>query len=108
MFQTFTLAQKTEEKGEILPEVEISMVNVMPKQKISGSTDFTKRSSKISPDDSVKIPVINENSEFIVDCRGDLNKHGVIPPEAVAKDEIDNLHEKQTWLQNPVNYIRHK
>ena len=37
---------KTEKKGEILPEVEISMVNVMPKHKISSSTDLAKRSGK--------------------------------------------------------------
>ena len=96
---------KTEKKGKILPEVEISMVNVMPKQKISSSTDLAKRSGKISPDNTVKIPVTNAGSEFIVDCMGDLRKHGEIPPEAASKEETEKLHKKQTWFQNRVNCI---
>ena len=98
-------SSETEKKGEIPPEVEISMVNVIPKQKISGSTDLTKRSGEISPDNTVKTPVANVCSEFIVDCMRDLRKHGEIPPEAAIKEETEKLHEKRTWFQNPVNCI---
>ena len=87
-------SSETEKKGEIPPEVEISMVNVIPKQKISGSTDLTKRSGKISPDNTVKIPVANAGSEFIVDCMRDLRKHSEILPEAAIKEETEKLHEK--------------
>ena len=31
-----------------MPEVEISMVNVMPKQKVASSTDLIERSGEIS------------------------------------------------------------
>ena len=96
---------KTEKKGEILPEVEISMVNVMPKQKVASSTDLVERSGEISPQKSVEILVINAGSEYIVDCTDDLKKHGEIPPEAAAKEETDKLQEKQTWFQNPVNCV---
>ena len=34
---------KTEKNGKIPPEVEISMVNVIPKQNISSSTDLTEK-----------------------------------------------------------------
>ena len=98
-------SSKTEKKGEILPEVEISMVNVMPKQKISSSTDLTKRSGEILPDKSVKMPVINANSEYIIDCMRELKKHGEIPPEMAAKEETDKLHETRTWFQNPVTCV---
>ena len=47
-----------------------------------------------SPQKSVEIPVINAGSEYIVDCTDDLKKHGKIPPETVAREEIDKLHEK--------------
>ena len=85
---------KTEKKGKISPEVEISMVNVMPKQKVASSTDLVERSGKISPQKSVEIPFINAGSEYIVDCMDDLKKDGEIPPEAAAKEETDKLHEK--------------
>ena len=78
---------KTKKKGEILPEVEISIVNVISKQK--------------------EMPIINAGSESIVDCIGDLNKHGEIPPDAAAKEEMENLHKKPTWFQNPVSSQKH-
>ena len=98
-------SSETEKKGEIPPEVEIFIVNVMPKHKISGSTDLTKGSGEILPDKSLKAPVANVCSEFIVDCMKDLRKHGEIPPEVAIKEETEKLHENQTWFQNPVNCI---
>ena len=82
-----------------MPEVEISMVNVMPKQKVASSTDLVKRKK------SVEIPGIKAGSEYIVDCMDNLKKHGEIPPETAAKEETDKLHEKRTWFQNPVNCV---
>ena len=90
---------KTEKKGEIPPEVEISMVYV------TSSTDLVEKSGEISPQNSVKMPIINAGSEFIVDHMEDLRKHGEIPPEAATKEEIEKLHGKRTWFQNPVNCV---
>ena len=36
---------------------------------------------------------------------GDLEKDGEIPPEAATKEEMEKLHKKQTWFQNPVNCV---
>ena len=96
---------KTEKKGEIPPEAEISMVNVISKHKVTSSTELIKKSGEISSQNSVKMPIINADSEFIVACKGNRRKHGEIPPEAATKEEIENLHEKPTWFQNPVNCI---
>ena len=87
---------KTEEKGEILPEVEVSMVNVMSKQKGVSGTDLVEKGGKISPQlqKSVEITVINSGNEYIVDYMGDLKKHGEILPEAAVKEETDKLYEK--------------
>ena len=56
-----------EKKGEIPPEIEISMVNAITKQEISDSMDLVNRSGEISPENTVKMPVTNVCSEFIVD-----------------------------------------
>ena len=85
-------SSETEKKGEIPPEVEISMVNVMPKQKISGSTDLTNGSGEILPDNTVKTPVANTCSEFIVDCMRDIRKHSKISPEAAVKETTRELN----------------
>ena len=98
-------SSKTEKKGEIPPEVEISMVNVIPEHKVTSNTDLVEKSGEISPQSAVKMPIINAGSEFIVDRMGDLRKHDEIPPEAATKEETEKLHEKQTWYQNPVNCI---
>ena len=98
-------SSETEKKGKIPPEVEISMVNVMPKQKISGSTDLTNGSSEISPDNTVKTPIANTCSEFIADCMRDIRKHSEISPDAAVKEETEKLHGNQTWFQNPVNCV---
>ena len=50
----------TEKRGEIPPEIEISMVNVITKQEIVGSTDFVNKGGEISPENTVKMPVTNE------------------------------------------------
>ena len=83
---------KTKEKGEILPEVEVSMVNVMSKQKGVSGTDVVEKGGEISPQlqKSVEITVINLGNEYIVDYTDDLKKHGEIPPEAAVKEETDN------------------
>ena len=98
---------KTKEKGEIPPEVEVSMVNVMPKQKGVSGTDVVEKGGEISPQlqKSVEITVINSGNEYIVDYTDDLKKHGEIPPEAAVKEETDKLYEKRTWFQNPVNCV---
>ena len=96
---------KTEKKGEILPEVEISMVNIISKQDVASSTDLVEKGGEISSQKSVEIPVINTGCKYIVDYMEDPKKDGKIPPEAVVKEEIDKLHEKPTWLQNPVNCV---
>ena len=92
-------SSKTERKGEIPPEVEISMVYV------TSSTNLVEKSGEISPQNSVKTPFINAGSEFIVDRMGDLEKHGKIPPAAATKEETKKLHPKWTWFENLVNCI---
>ena len=56
---------KTEEKGEIPPEVEVSMVNVMSKQKGVSGTDLVQKGGEISPQlqKSMEITVIDLGNE---------------------------------------------
>ena len=61
----------TKRKSEILPEVEISMVNVETNQEIHDSTDLMSRSGEISPENTVKRSVTNACSEYIADSMGD-------------------------------------
>ena len=103
--QDLWFSSETEKKGKIPPEVEISMVNVMPKQKISGGIGLMNGSGKISPDNTVKTPVANACGEFIVDCMRDNRKHSEILSEAAVKEETEKLHENRTWLLNPVNCV---
>ena len=95
----------TEKRGEIPPEIEISMVNVITKQEIVGSTDFANKGGEILPENTVKMPVTNECSEFIVDGTRSLAKYSEISPEAPTNEETEKLNEKRTWFQNPVNCI---
>ena len=104
-FPDLQFTSKTEKKGKISPEVEISMVNVISKQKVTSSTGLVEKSGEISSQNSAEIPVINADREYIVECTDNLQKHGEILPEAAAKEETDKLHEKQTWFQNPVNCV---
>ena len=60
----------TERKGEIPPEVEISIVNVETNQEIPDSTDLMSGSGAISPENTVKRLVTNTCSEYIVDGMG--------------------------------------
>ena len=61
---------------------------------MTSNTDLVEKSGKISPQSSVKMPIINAGSKFILDCIGDLRKHGEIPPEAATKEETEKLYEK--------------
>ena len=94
-----------EKKGEIPPEIEISMVNAITKQEISDSRDLPNRSGEILPENTVKMPVTNVCSESIVDGMRSLRKYSEISPEAPTKEEIEKLNEKRTWFQNPVNCV---
>ena len=84
----------TEKRGKIPPEIEISMVNVLTKEEISGSTDLANRRGEISPENTVKMPVTNVCSEFIVDGTRSLMKYIEILPVAPTKEEIEKLNEK--------------
>ena len=79
-----------QKNGEILHEVEISMVNVSSEHKVTSSTDSVEKSDEILPQSSVKVPVTNVGSEFIVDLR----KHGEILPEAATREETEKSHEQ--------------
>ena len=98
-------SSETKKKGEIPPEVEISMVNVITIQEISDSTDLKSRSGEISPETTVKRLATNACSEYIVDCIRDMRETSEISPEAAVNEENENLHENQTWFQNPVNCV---
>ena len=98
-------SSETEKKGEIPPEVEISMVNVITNQEIPDSTDLMSRSGEISPENTVETSVTNACSEHIVDCMGNIRKNSEISLEAAVNEENENLHENQTWFQNPVNCV---
>ena len=95
----------TEKRGEIPPEIEISMVNVITKQEIAGGTDLANRGGEISPENTVKTPVTNVCSKFIVDGTRSLLKYSEISPEAPTKEKIEKSNEKRTWFQNPVNCV---
>ena len=45
---------------------------------VTSNTDLVDKSGEISPQNSVKTQIINVGSESIVDCIGDLRKHGEI------------------------------
>ena len=98
-------SSKTEQKGEIPPEVEISNINIRSEHKVTSNTGSVEKSGEILPHNCVKMPIINAGSEFIVDRIGDLRKHGKILPKAATKEETEKLNEKQTWFQNPVNCV---
>ena len=89
-------SSKTEERGEVPPEAEISVVKVILKQERVKVTDVVEKSGEISPQLQrvVKTPVIKSSNEYIVDYTGDLKKCGEIPTEAAMKEESDKLYEK--------------
>ena len=80
------LSPTTESKGEIPPEVEISMVNVETNQEIPDSTDLMNRSGEISPRTTVKRSATNACSEYIVDCLRDRRENNEISPEATVNE----------------------
>ena len=91
-----------EGKGEIPPEVEISMVSVKTNQEIPDSTDLRNRSGEILPENTVKRLGINVCSEYIVDFTGYSRKTSEISPEANANKESENLPKNPAWFQKPV------
>ena len=91
-----------ERKGEILPEIEISVVNEVTNQEILSGTDLMGRGGEISPENIVKRLVTNTCSECIVDRRGDTKKTSEISPEATVNEDKENLPKNRTWFQNPV------
>ena len=98
-------SSETEKKGKILLEIEISMASVITNQEIPDSTDLMSRSGEISPENTVETSVTNACSEHIVDCMGNIRKNSEIWLEAAVNEENENLHENQTWFQNPVNCV---
>ena len=53
-----------------------------------------KKDGEISPENTVKMPVTNVCSEFIVDGTRSLMKYSEIFPEAPTKEETEKLNEK--------------
>ena len=87
---------KTEEKGEILPETKVSVVQVVQ------STDMVEKGGEISPllQKTVKLPDIN-----IVELADNPMRRGEILPETAVEKGSDKLYEEQVWFQNPVKCI---
>ena len=96
---------KTEERGEISPKVDISMVNVLTKYKDPSSIDFTAKYSEISPECSKQRSINDVGNEFITGPLEDVEKGGKISPEAEEKKEREQSTENQIWFQNPINCI---
>ena len=81
---------KTEDKGEILPETEVSVVQVLR------TTGKVEESGEISPplQETIKLPDINSSHEYIVEATDNQKRHGEIPPEAVEEKGKDRLRKE--------------
>ena len=99
-----------ERKGKILPEVEISMVNVMSKQKVDvPNLQFnlkTERKGKISPE--VEISMVNVMSKQKVTSSTDIvEKGGEISPQSqkFAEKPVINLDNEYIveYIEDPKN-----
>ena len=97
-------SSKTEERGEIPPETEISVVQVVSKQEKLKGTDVC---GEILPKshEVIKTPVIKTCNEYIVEYTEDQKECGKILPKTAAKEESDKLCKKRTWFQNPINCV---
>ena len=100
--------RKTGGKGKILPNTEVSLVELMSEsRKTIGNTDLIEICNEILPkaEIDVQTPIINSNEQYIVGYTEDLKKHSEIPPVAVVNREVDKTCENFNWFQNPVNCV---
>ena len=84
----FTLTEG--KKGEIPPEVEVSLVDV---------------DGEISPEISVKRLSTNGYNESIVDPAGSSQKTSEVSPKADAHGKSSNLPRNSTWFQSPMTCV---
>ena len=86
---------KTEEGGEIPPEAEISVIQVVSKkiENIDLCGETSPQSHEV-----IKTPIIKTCNEYIVDYTEELTEHGKISPKTATKEECDKLCEKRRWF----------
>ena len=90
-------------KGEIPPEVEISLINIEVNREKHDSTDLMSKSGKISPENIAKKMGINTCNEYIVGFTGDSKKtSSKISLEAAVNKESENLPKNPAWFQKPI------
>ena len=94
-------SSKTEDKGKIPPETEVSVVQVVR------IMDKEEEGGEILPSlqGTVKLPDINSSHKYIVELDDDQKRCGEIPPEAVEERGKDRLCKEHVWFQNPIRCI---
>ena len=106
-------ASETEGCGEILPETEISVIEITISSNNQNTVDcgkLMKKRGEISPKAgiSVKETNINSNEQYILDCEKSLKKCGEIPPDTATSKENDRMCDRSencTWFANSVNCV---
>ena len=99
---------KSEEKGEILLNAELSVVELMcESQETVSNMGLIKKCGEILPkaEIAVQTPIINLNEQYIVGYTDDLKKPSKIPPDAVVNAKTDKMYENYTWFENSVGCI---
>ena len=91
-----------DKKGEILPEVEVSLVNIEVDRDKHDATHFTNESSEISPRNTVNRVGTNRYNEYIVDSMGSSQKTSKISPKVTANGKSGNLPENRAWFRRPI------
>ena len=91
-----------DKKGEILREVEVSLINVELNREKHGNTALTSKSGEISPENTVKELGTDRYTEYIVDSTGSSQETSEISPKAAANEKSGDLPEYPTWFQRPI------
>ena len=91
-----------DKKGEILPEVEVSLVNIEVDRDKHNATHLTNESGEISPGNTVNRMGTNRDNEYIVDSTGSSQKTSEIPPKVTVNGKSGNLPENRAWFQRPI------
>ena len=101
---------KTEERGKIPPNIEVSAMELSIDSKIQETVnrlDLMDSCGEIPPkiEKAVRTQIVNSNEQYIAEYTSDVRKYSEIPPETAASGETGKTYENYTWFRNPVNCI---
>ena len=106
----FQFTSKSEEKGEILPNNEVSVMELSIDSNAQGTVNTSHLRvwcGKILPkvEKPERTQSNNSNEQYIVGCIENLKNDSEISPDAADKGEIDKICENHTWFQNSADCI---